>query len=354
MPDPRRYGAGTSGHELNDVRDAADVRRRLDDLLKRGDDAEIAGALRTAPTQTAYAQLWQAVCDAANHAGNASARPDVVARIFALPLVIVTGSRRPANLPGVVPDIAAIARLFEQHGALGPARNFGLGNALCSLETIESVRPGEVYAWTRDAGATRRELPPSAITIAQPGEHVHLRFLVGAAIAPAAEPSFVETASNIGVWGMPLTRALAAQLARPDVEVLPLARPPLDLLRAGPAGRYAQLEAAFNLFASNAVRRLRGATGDPDAIISAHDDDDIRVALSSPFDKTTVEGFRWPLHPLDDLAAVLGSLGDMLADCRLINVRYSQTVLPALDARGNVWFVRPGDVLVDGLAPSQH
>jgi len=354
LPDPRRYGAGTSSYALNDVRDAADLRRRLDDLLKRGDDAEIAGALRAAPTRAAYAQLWQAVCDAANQVGSVPADADVVARIFALPLVIVTGSRRPANLPGVVPDIGAIAELFTQHGALGPARNFGLGNALCSLETIESVRPSEIHAWTRDPGATRRELPPSVIAIAQPGEHLHLRFLVGAAIAPAAEPSFVETASNIGMWGMPLTRALTAQLAQPDVEVLPLARPPLDLLRAGQAGRFAQLEAAFNLFASNAVRRLRSATGDPDAVISAHDDGDIRVALSSPFDEATVEGFRWPLHPLDDLTALVDSIAGLLKECRVTNVQCSPTILPALNAQGQVWFARAGDGAVTGRMPSRH
>ncbi len=274
--------------------------------------------------------------------------------MFALPLVIVTGSRRPASVPGVIPDIAAIAALFKQHGALGPARNFGLGNALCSLATLEAVQPGEIYAWTRDAGATRRELPPSAIVIAEPGEHVHLRFIVGAAIAPAAEPSFVETASNIGVWGMPLTRALAAQLAQPDIEVLPLARPPLDVLHAGQAGRYAQLEAAFNLFASNAVRRMRGTTGDPDAVISAHDDGDIRISLSSPFEDTLNDGFRWPLHPLDDLAAVLSAIGGMLADCRISNVFYAQTVLPALDAKGQVWFARARDIQVTGPPPSRH
>jgi hypothetical protein len=293
--------------------------------------------------------LWQAVCDAASHAGSASADAGVVVRLFTLPLVIVTGSRRPAKLPGIVPDIAAIADLFKQHGALGPARNFGLGNALCSLETIESVQPAEIYAWTRDAGATRRELPPSAIEIAEPGEHVYLRYLVGAAIAPAAEPSFVETASNIGVWGMPLTRALTTQLAQPNIEVLPLARPPLDLLRAGQAGRYAQLEIAFNLFASNAVRRLRGGTGDPDAVISAHDDGDIRVSLSSPFDETTIEGFRWPLHPLDDLSSVLSSIAGMLADCRIINVRYTESVLPALNPHGQIWFARAPDA--DNPAP---
>jgi len=318
------------------------LRAQIENLLRRGDDDEIGRALRAAPTREAYVKLWQAVCDAANSAGNA-ATENVVARIFALPLIIITGSRRPIKVPGVVPDIEMIADLFRTHGTLGPSRNFGLGNALCALETIEGIRPGEVYAWTRDPGASRRELLPAAIEAGTPGEHVHLRFLVGAAIAPASEPSFVETASNIGVWGMPLTRALSAQLAQAQVEVLPLARPPLDLMRAGHAGRHAQLETAFNLFASNAVRRLRGGTGDPDAVISAHDDGDLRISLSSPFDRTTIEGFRWPLHPLDDLAALTNSITGLLQECRVTNLDFAAQVLPALNSQGQVWFARHGD-----------
>jgi len=108
----------------------------------------------------------------------------------------------------------------EGEGCHGKTKNFGIGNALCSFETLDGVTPSEVYAWSAAAGGARRELEPAAIEIASPGEQVHLRFLVGAAITAASEPSFVETAANIGAWGMPLTRALGAQLNQPGIEVL--------------------------------------------------------------------------------------------------------------------------------------
>jgi hypothetical protein len=215
-------------------------------------DADIAAALRAAPTRDAYLHLWNAVCDVAH-----SVDPDPAAvstRVFALPLVIVTGSPGPAVLPGVLPDAGAVAALFGHYGVLGKTANFGFSNALCALDTLERVQPGEVYEWTHATAAGRRELAPDPVVIAGPGEEVHLRFLVGAGIVGGAEPSFVETASNIGAWGMPLTRALAAQLAQPGVEALPLPRPPLELLRAAHAGRSAQLEAAFQR-----LREQRGA-----------------------------------------------------------------------------------------------
>ncbi len=328
LPDPRRYGGGDPMLSLQAVQSA---------LENRYDD-EIAKALRAAPSHVAYVDLWNNVCLAAHHTGRDAADADIVARIFALPLVIVTGSRVPASLPGTLPDIAAVKALFEQHGTLGRMRNFGLSNALCSIETLAAVTPGEVYGWTSAAGGVRRELAPSDIAIEEPGEKVHLRFLVGAGITPAAEPSIVETASNIGAWGMPLTHLLAAQLAQTGIEILPLPRPPLDLLRASHAGRLAQLETAFSLFASNAVRRFRAGTGDPDAVISTHDDNELRVGLSSPFDVAKIEGYRWPLHPLDDIAQIAESMLELLGECRIGQVHCASQVLPGLNTRGYVWF----------------
>jgi hypothetical protein len=153
---------------------------------------------------------------------------------------------------------------------------------------------------------------------------------------------------------MEITRVLAAQLAQPGVEVLPLARPPLDLLRAGHAGRVAQLDAAFNLFVSNAVRRFRTAAGDPVAVISVHDDAEIRVSFSSRFDDALAEGFRWPLDPLDDIDRIAGSVASLLAECRVTDVHFAATALPALNAQGQVWFVSARDIAVRGAAPPQH
>ena len=343
LPDPRRYGAGDSCHPFNQLSESA-LRRELRDALSIQHDAEISAALGAASSRSAYAKLWNAICDAAHLVDGEITGGAVVARVFALPLVIVTGSAHPASLGGVIPDIAAVKTVLERHAALGRTRNFGISNALCTCATLERVKPSEVYSWTQAAAGAPRELEPSAIEIVEPGEKVHLRFLAGASITPASEPSFVETASNIGAWGMPLTRELAAQLSQPGVEVLPLPRPPLDLLRAAHAGRVAQLEAAFSLFVSNAVRRFRSASGDPVAVISAHDDIELRVSLSSPFDDVTIDGFRWPLHPLDDIDRIVRAIIELLEECRVNNVHCDGRVLPALNAQGPVRFLTARDM----------
>jgi hypothetical protein len=172
---------------------------------------------------------------------------------------------------------------------------------------------------------------------------VHLRFLVGAGLTAAGAPAFIETGANIAAWGMSITRALAAQLRAPGLDVLPLPRPPARLLSAAAAGRQAQLAAAFDLFVSNALRRFRMAVGDPVAVVSAHETGEIRVTFSSPLDESLHDGFRWPLYPADDITAVTEGIAALLAECRIGDVRAVGRVLPDLSPAGAPWFPRSAE-----------
>lgn len=336
FPDPRDFAPGAAGNRLLHLAGNPQREQELSDALRslleaRADD-EIREALRLAPGRDAYLRLWHALCAAVDE--RPAAADELVTRVFALPCVIVCRARRKAVIPGVLPDIGAITGALEKHGAFGPSRNVGLANALCSFECLEGLAPSTIHHWTHaTSGGAPREIAPQDIVL-RGGEEVHLRFLAGAGIAPAHAPSVVETAANIAAWGLPLTRALAAQLAIPGVELLPVPRAPVSLLKAAYAGRRAQLELAFNLFLSNAARRFRTAVGDPVAVITAHDDGEIRVSLSSLLDDTLREFYRWPLHPLDDLDGILGSIVGLLEDCRIGDVRVIAEVMPDLDRNG--------------------
>jgi hypothetical protein len=115
-------------------------------------------------------------------------------------------------------------------------------------------------------------------------------------------------------------------------------RPPAGLYTAAYAGRRAGIEAAFNLFMSNSVRRFRMAVGDPAVTLSTHASGEIRVTLSTPFDDSLVEGFRWPLHPADDLVEIEHTLASMLRECRLPEPHYAPGVLPDYTATGAILY----------------
>lgn len=365
LPDPRCYGTGAPDAEYSacakaaagDADARADCMARLQRALEAGNDAAIAGVLRRAASPAGYRLAWDLVCSAAeNPAGQAPGA--VVTRVFAIPVVFVAAAREPLVVPGALPDIDGVRTLLERNGVLGATRNFGLSNALCPLEALESLPASTVFRWCSGAPAAGpRDLEAREIKVTRRPEQVHLRFLVGAGISAAEAPSFGETAGTIGAWGMPLGRELGRQLARPDFDLLAIPRPPAPLMRAAHAGRRAQLELAFHLFASNTVRAFRSATGDPAVVLSSHRLDaggaEVRVSLSSMLDEGALDGFRWPLHPLDDLRDIEQTIVGFFKECRTGGVRVMEDVLPnALDDGGAFIAVRCADALARRIVPN--
>ena len=336
LPDPRPAAAGDVAAQHDAIAAA------MADALARGDDAAVRDVLHAPPPARARA-AWQALHDLLDHPGHAAAGA-VGLRYVAIPLIVVAGTvagvRTRLTVADALPEIGAVVALLEQHGAVGPTRNFGMGNALCAVEALEALSP--VGMWRAMHDPQSRDLPaglPPAPIIVEPGrEQVHLRFLIGVGVTPAHLPPLAETASNISAWGMPLTRELARQLAQPGLEILPMPRPPQSLSKAAWVGRRAQLEAALSLFLGNTVRRLRTAAGDPQAVLSAHRMDggsgELRLSLSSPFDESLLEGFSWPLHPLDAVPEVGKLFGQMLAECRITDVTCIGEVLPDVSVQG--------------------
>jgi hypothetical protein len=127
---------------------------------------------------------------------------------------------------------------------------------------------------------------------------------------------------------------------------------PQGLLRAPHAGRCAQLEVALHLFVSNTVRRIRMTAGEPVAILSTHDDGELRLTLSSVFAEDLVEGFGWPLAPLDDLHAIEQAIIALLREVRIEDVRLLPSMMPAQRACGGEWYPRANewDTLVAAAA----
>ena len=368
LPDPRLWRALPARSHLHsmamaslagDVSARAALRLELDALLDSAFDDDVQMLLRDAPSAACYRHLQQLLAKLINKPERGET---VIARLFAIPLVIVAGAKKQTQVPDALPDIAAVTALLQEHGVLGAGRNFGLGNALCAMETLDNLRPRLLRLWAAQlrTGSAPLELAGSAITVAPGREQVYLRFLVGASVAPAHVPSLVfpgETGSNVGVWGIPLTKLLAQQLAQSGLDVLPIPRAPVALYLASDAGRAAQIELAFSLFLSNAVRQFRMAVGDPAVVLSAHRTGDggaeLRVSLSSVFDESLLEGFRWPLYPPEDFDEILNKINDVLEECRLHDRRSLATVAADLNARGGR-FLTARDVEQMEIAARTH
>jgi hypothetical protein len=311
----------------------ADLVAGLRSLLEPSGAERLTQAFATAPSAAICRHLWRMLV----LSERASLRDDVLGlTIFAIPLVIVAGQEgggdAPTTLSGVLDDAPALAAILREHGALGGSLNFTLANVLVGAPAIELPRLPELLARRAlpDAGVPPLDFEPVPMVQLRGQEAVHLRFLVGGALSARSADLLAQT--SVGAWGMPFTQAIGRQLSSPGLPVLALPRTPQPLSAALRDGRAAHREVAAQLFASNAIRKLRASVGEPTAVISMHRAPDapgggeIRLSLSSPFDSREAEGFRCPLFAFDRIPDVVTMLVDLLRDCRVNDVR----VLPGV------------------------
>ena len=311
-----------------EAQDAA-LTAQMIDALRTGKGEWLAGLLSAAPSATIARALGRRMIAAWDEAV-ADGKAGVAARLFALPIVIVAGkssAAAPERIEAVLPEPERVQAILLENGALSGNRNFALANALASADAIDLRRLPELLAWTQAldrSAADARAVEPAAIALSMEGA-VHLRFLVGTALAAPRAPLFA--ASRVGAWGLPLARELARQIAVAKTSILALPGAPRPPLVALQEGRAAQREVGAQLFASNAIRRLRSAVGEPAAVISAHrcpgayGGGELRLSLSSAFDSRQAEGFRCPLFPGERAGDVAAMLAALMRDCRVADVQ---------------------------------
>jgi hypothetical protein len=322
--------------EEADARDA-NVHRWLRERFDAGDTPTMAQALAHAPSPALARHFIRLLADVERTYLPGDA---LRATLFAMPVVIVTAlepGRAGVTLSCVLPDVEAIAAPLRAARTFGGCETFALSRSLAAANSIDidalpvllaRTRMAEPPADDRDALArfdSPLDLPPAPIRVDATDERVHLRFIVGAALAPPgvdplAEPTF-------GREGMALARAIGEALKAPGLSLLALPRPPQRLSLAVPSGRAAQREVSAQLFASNAIRKLRTSYGEPTAIVSAHRAPDapgrgeLRLSLSSPFAAKAAEGFRCPIYATESVQEVAGMLATLLGDCQVGDVR---------------------------------
>jgi hypothetical protein len=244
------------------------------------------------------------------------------------------------TLPGVLADPHELAMLLRDAREFAGAQTFALSPALFGVEAIDvATLPGHIarasIAESPGAPFAPVDMRPKPIVTPGGSERVHLRFVAAAVLtAQRADPLH---ASTISAWGIGFAQALARQLHVSGVSLLALPRPPQRLVAAVQAGRAVQREVSAQVFASNAIRKLRASVGEPTAIISAHRAADapmggeLRLSLSSVFAPREAEGFRCPIYAYESVQDVAAMLTALLRDCRVDDVRLRAGVHDDID-----------------------
>ena len=357
-PQWQAWAAASLAAATGQEREAADaaLRGALADALRAERIAEIRDNLDAAGSAALYRHLWR-MLDAAWRDTGAGTAAAVIAHGFALPVVIVAAADTAIEVPGILGDTQDIADLLREHRALAGNRNFGLANVLAGAEALGLDR---LPAWiagrdTADSAVAFRDVAPAPLHTVPGQEGAHLRFLIGSALAAPQAALFADR--TVGGWGMPLAGMLSKRLAVAGVQLLALPRPPADPLSALQQGRLAHREVALQLFASNALRRLRADFGEPTAVVSAHRVEgggELRLSLSSPFGERDAQGFRCPLLPYDRVEDVQAMIVDLLQACRVMDVRTLAGTYPDRDPRTGLPLLFRADAIEAAASVARH
>lgn len=320
---------------LDADRHDADARQLLLRMLTSSHAPALADALASAPSVAVARHLWRLLAEIER---GDKAPPALRTTLFAIPVILVTGldaGTAPVVLSGVLPKREELEQLLRAANAFDGGETFALAGTLCGAEAIDVAALPRLLAHRHiDAHAGHRlpqlDFAPSPIDVQGRTERVHLRFIAGAALTPAGADPLRDT--RIAAWGMSFAKAIALALAAPGTTLLALPRAPQRLTLALQSGRAAQREVSAQLFASNAIRKLRASVGEPTAVISAHRAIDapaggeLRLSLSSPFAPRDAEGFRCPLYPYEPVRDVAIMLVALLGDCQVADIRVRRGV----------------------------
>jgi len=353
-PDPRVFPehpdpAHASLIDLAAASLAASSTARADDIdraltaalsgrLRSGDGLVLAELMAAAPSLSLARHLWRRLIDAWREASRVQDGDGLAATLFAMPTVIIAGAASgsvPSPVEGILGEPQRIAALLREHGALAGNLSFSLCAALVASDALDVARlPGLLQGHRRALAGDGAvfDLPPTSIAVNAGQEGVHLRFVMGHALAAPGIDLLAATQTT--GWGLPMARELVRQLGTPGASLLALPGAPQSPPAALVQGRSAQRAVGAQLFASNAIRRLRASVGEPSAVISAHvcagapGGGELRLSLSSALDRREAEGFRCPLFPTDSVGDVVAMLTELLRDCRVTDIH----ILPGVHA----------------------
>jgi hypothetical protein len=341
LPDPRCFAAAhtnplqklaekivAESDAMQRERFREELQQDLRQTMRAGRDDLLSAALTEVSSPEAGSCLWDAVDQALNTPADDKA--GLVASLFALPIVFVSAGPEGREVPGVVKDARKLARVLEEHGALGVHQNFGLNPALCADTSVEAFSLSRLYALLRRVEAERVDIWPDLIPaeIELNGqERVDLRFVTGIVVAGVNAPSLASTASDVSRWGMPFSKELISQITPRGVTLLPIPRPPSGLLKALYRGHRSREEVAFQTFISRVVRDMRSSVGEPAITLTAVEPQTIEIHVAAAIGGEMATTHRWQLHPLDQLPSVSRSILELLAEMQVERVTVVEEVV---------------------------
>ncbi len=280
------------------------------EILKNEKDALINVALNLAPSLELTKLIWDKLNTAINIPNNIN-----YANIFAIPLVLVAGSKSKTKLNSNI-DGDVLNEFMLDRQIFRPGADIFISGKLIDPQNISSLKFSQLYYWVRNLQKARLWLPielsGNAIEVLNDG--VFLRFLIGVSIDNLTESGLNQQAFTQN--SMDLMKLVNAQLKNDAVTLFSIPFAPLPLSEALIAGNRYRTEIAISVAISNIARKIREQQQIPLATISTINDA-IRIMINSETSSELFEESLWHLNRVDGFDQTLTMITNLLDDMKI-------------------------------------
>jgi hypothetical protein len=280
-------------------------------LLQDKKDEVINVAINLAPNYNVSSGIWQSLNLVINDV-NVYNVNNSFAQLFAIPIIIVAGSKDKQQLQGQI-DVTALNDFFYQQQIVSATTDFFISGKLLDYQTIAAFKPSQIFYWSRNINKSSLWLPikVEGNAIDTFNEGVFLRYLVGAIVNNADQSGINQ--HNLKQSLLKLTQLVHQQLNNSNVTFFPICYPQVALSNASQCGNQHRLEIALSVAFSNIVKQIRNNSLTPIAIIT-NSDEAIKIMLKTQEQSKLEEVSLWTLNKIDNFNQILEIIINLLTD----------------------------------------
>lgn len=297
------------------------LRHQIADMLFQRHILGLSVAMSMAPNPTSYQQLWLALNEVL------TAQNDDEVQWFALPVILVVGSKQAVTLNNQTP-IAALNNLFAQYPQLQALQDATWLPHLVDGSDLAAIKSDKWFAAkasTAAAQALADLLPPATLHYSA-GQEVVVTYAIGfgaAALKSALGLALKEAA-------MPLMQVWIEHFHGNGVTVfanpLPAATPMMALQEASAL----RTRMALDVFAANALRSIRLQSPRAGVIVATQEGGKLLFGFNATDAVMSLapQVFTWPLSSNDNLDLILANFIDLMVECQVEHIRVLHEALP--------------------------
>ncbi|MDO4433576.1 MAG: conjugal transfer protein [Alysiella sp.] len=335
LPDPRPYptdpiknelllyasqiAQATSGAQSKLARE--NLHARITEMLAQKHVLSLSVAMSMAASADIYAVLMDSVADVLN------AKNDDEVQWFALPVIIVAGSKQAAELNTFSP-CAELAACLANYPAQRPLTHAQWLPQLLRADDFAQIKAENWFAAKQSfeaAEAFAAKLPTRPLHIPQ-DQSVHAAYALGYGKHNIQAALGV----NLREAALPLMQIWQQHLAQKGLTLFTNPLNPNNPIHALADAGQMRLRMALDVFATNAIRAVRLQSPRVGVVIAAQESSKLLFGFNATENAYGLQNqvFTWTLSPRDNIAMIVQNFLDLMSDCQVEHIRLLHEMLP--------------------------